>query len=140
MQRVSGNSEHNISYKKLLEEPGRSDSQNKGPAYSDYPYKLPFDLQDFGKDMESVADHAHKIIEELRKQYRENCNAWIIVIEADGHLDELTSMNLLTLSRDSIRKARTLSKSWSSISIRRVRHSSFIMCNQNNRSIIKGRP
>jgi hypothetical protein len=48
-------------------------------------HKLPFDPQGFEKDMESVADHSPKIIEELRNQYRENWDsAWIIVIEAEG--------------------------------------------------------
>jgi hypothetical protein len=48
-------------------------------------HKLPFDPQGFEKDMESVANHSPKIIEELRGQYRENWdNAWIIVIEAEG--------------------------------------------------------
>jgi hypothetical protein len=48
-------------------------------------HKLPFDPQGFEKDMESVADHAPKITQELRKQYRK-CwdSAWIIVIEADS--------------------------------------------------------
>jgi hypothetical protein len=53
-------------------------------------HKLPFSPEGFAKDMASVADHAPKIIEELRKQYRENWeNAWIVVIEADGPSEQI---------------------------------------------------
>jgi hypothetical protein len=53
-------------------------------------HKLPFDPAGLEADLAAVADEEPEVLSELRAQFRENwSNAWLIVVELDGPVEEL---------------------------------------------------